>query len=149
MSNTWQRSKPEKQPQRGLRAPSIPLPKPLQHPSSLRYLKWLHLLFWVSDTSLSSCISSTCDFLQSFSVYIYMLLSVHLMSKWMDFSCKSPESSVQILKPKPPICIKILSLHWSSTLITMNHEITMWHLNKTSGISNTDFCLESRCVTTS
>lgn len=172
MSNTWQRGKPGKQAApTGTHSPSIRLPNP-------HGILWLKIFKAVTDIILIGwCIPPTCIStkkkkkktytnaaeacthgrtncspvcLQWLCVSIYHSQYTWLLNL-MDFSLQVTwEWYVNTdEKPKLAICIEILSPHRPSTSITINHEITMWHVNKAKGISNIDFCLESQSVTIS
>lgn len=83
--------------------------------------------------------------LQWFRVSTYCSQCIWLLNL-MDFSLQVTWECYVNTDEKPmlPICIEILSPRRPSTSITINQEITMWHVNKAKGISSTDFCLKSQ-----
>jgi len=82
---------------------------------------------------------------------LHALFSILLVVKGNDvwFHVRWERYAMTDEERKLTTCREILSPHrlWAS--ITLNTKITSSHVNKARGISNTDFCLESRSVASS
>lgn len=124
-------------------------PSPTFTPFELMICKAVTDIIVIGLEMPPACLSSACDSLPVDLCSYTLLLSVHFIFEFNGLLLHDTwEQWVSMReKPKPPICTNVLSLYWPSTSITMNHEITVWHLNKAKGISNTDSCLESQSMT--